>query len=45
MKTLVITTALIASILVNAISAQAAPRPAHFDGVALFNEIANQGGE
>jgi hypothetical protein len=45
MKTLIIASALIASILANAISAQAAPRPAHFDGVALFNEIANQGGQ
>jgi hypothetical protein len=45
MKTLIITSALIASILANAISAQAAPRPVHFDAAVLFNEIANQGGE
>jgi hypothetical protein len=43
MKTLIITSALIASILANAISAQAAPRPVHVDGVKLFDEIANQG--
>jgi hypothetical protein len=45
MKTLIIASALVASILMNAISAQAAPRPVHFDGAKLFDEIANQGGQ
>ena len=42
MKTLAITTALIASILTAALTAQAAPRLERFDGAKLFEDIANR---
>ena len=45
MKTLAITTALIASILAGAFSASAAPRKEHLDGYKLFEDIANRGGQ
>ena len=44
MKTIAIT-AVIASILLNAFSAQAAPRVERFDGAKFWADIANRGGQ
>jgi hypothetical protein len=42
MRTLAITTALVAAILANALTAQAAPRHERLDGYKLFEDIANR---
>ena len=44
MKTFVLATALVAAILVNAVSVQAAPKSKPIDGVKFFEDIANRGG-
>ena len=43
MKTLVITASLVATVLVSALSAQAADRRMPFDGYKFFNDISNRG--
>ena len=47
MKTIILATALVASILANVVAAQAASRgqPQPFDGVKFFEDIANRGGQ
>lgn len=45
MKTVILTTTLVASILVSALSAQAADRRAPFDGHKFFEDVARQQGQ
>ena len=42
MKTLILTASLIASVLAGALSANAADRPARFDGAKFFEDISNR---
>lgn len=42
MKTLILTASLIATVLAGALSAQAAERPARFDGAKFFADVANR---
>lgn len=45
MKTLILTTSLVASILVSALTAQAADRRMSFDGAKFFEDIASRNGQ
>ena len=44
MKTLIVTTTLIASVLASAVSVQAAERPTRFDGHKFFQEVERYSG-
>ena len=44
MKTIILTTTLIASILASALTVQAAPTAERFDGAKFFEDIANRSG-
>lgn len=45
MKTLILTTTLVASILASALTVQAADRRMSFDGAKFFDDIANRSGQ
>ena len=45
MKTIILTAALVASILASALTVQAAPKSAPLDGYKFFEDIANRSGE
>lgn len=45
MKTLIVTTTLIASILASALTATAADRKMPFDGAKFFEDISNRSGQ
>ncbi len=44
MKTIILTTTLVASILAGALTVQAAPKASPLDGAKFFDDIANRSG-
>ena len=45
MKTLILTSTLIASVLAGALSASAADRPVRFDGAKFFQDLSDRSGQ